>query len=171
MSKQILIASLAALIVTVAVAGCGSSDKSSTATGTKGSAAAKPTDTGESDADKGDKGDEEEEAKSACKEPATSKPTGLPSSFPEPAQLTVTAVHKEGPTTEVEGYLSADFPEAYTSYGAAVTKAGYTVLHKERDPHDAEINYQGASRQGQIALKENCTEEGVTRVRITSRPA
>jgi hypothetical protein len=170
MSKRILITGLAALIAAVAGAGCGSSDKSSTATGTKSSAAVKPADAGASDAAKGDTGDEEE-AKSACKEPATSKPTGLPSSFPEPARLTITAVRKEGPTTEVEGYVSADFPEAYTSYGAAVTKAGYTVLHKERDPHDAEINYQGAGRQGQIALKENCTEEGVTRVRITSRPA
>ena len=92
-------------------------------------------------------------------------------SFPKPAQLTITAVRKEGPTTEVDGYVSADFPEAYTSYGAAVTKSGYTVLHKERDAHDAEINYQGAGRQGQIALKENCSEEGVTRIHITSRPA
>src|SRR4051794_3383465 len=115
MSKRILIASLAALIAAVVGAGCGSSDKSSTATGTKSSAAAKPADTGASDADKGDTGDEEEEAKSACKEPATSKPTGLPSSFPEPARLTITAVRTEGPTTEVEGYVSADFPEAYTS--------------------------------------------------------
>src|SRR3954452_16707535 len=158
MSHRILIASIAALIAAV-VTGCGSSDTSSTSTGTKSSAAAKPTptDTGENDADKkeADKG-EEKEAKSTCKEAATSKPTGLPSSFPKPAQLTITAVRKEGPTTEVDGYLSADFPEAYTSYGAAVTKSGYTVLHKERDPHDAEINYQGAGRQGQIALKENC---------------
>src|SRR4051812_2604247 len=115
MSNRILIATIAALIAALVGIGCGSSDKSSTTTGAKSSAAAKatPTDTGEAETDTGEKdtgkGDEEEEAKSSCREPATSKPTGLPASFPKPEQLTITGVRKEGPTTEVDGYFSAEF--------------------------------------------------------------
>src|SRR4051812_22053661 len=170
MTSRILIAGIAVVIAAFVAAGFGSSDDTSATTGAKRSAAAKPTqtetDTAETEAD-ADAGGEGEEHASACRKPATSEATGLPASFPKPSAVMVTEVRKEGPTIEVDAYVSTDFPEAYAGYGAAVTKAGYTVLHKERDAHDAEINYRGGGRQGQIALKENCSEKGVTRVHIT----
>jgi hypothetical protein len=135
--------------LTVAVAGCGGDKKDSGA-----------------DADQQTEG-----AKIACKAPATAKPTGLPAAFPVPGELTITEVRKDGPTNVVDGYWSSGLDEAYREYQDQVTEAGYTVLDKEKDAHDAEIAYKGSNRTGQIALRDNCTEGETTRVHITNRPA
>jgi hypothetical protein len=163
---------IVALVFALFAAGCGDSDEDSA----KGTGAAATTTSAGEDADAESEESEEEnakeseEAKSACKTAATSEATNLPDSFPLPAGVTLTKVEKEGPTTVAEGYWEVDLDKAYDDYGAAVEKAGYTVLAKEHEAHDAEINYEGDKRQGQIALRETCSESDTTRVRITNRP-
>jgi hypothetical protein len=170
---------IVALMLALFAAGCGDDDSA-----TSGGAAATTTATKDADAESSEseeekaKESEEEKAKDAeeegekapCKADATSEATGLPDSFPLPDGVTITKVEKDGPTTVLEGYWAVDLDEAYDEYGIAVEKAGYTVLAKEHEAHDAEINYKGAKRQGQIALRETCSESETTRVRITNRP-
>jgi len=120
----------------------------------------------------GGEGEKESEgAKTACKAAALTKPTGLPAAFPVPGELTFTQAQKDGPTVVVDGYWTADLDEAYKEYKDEVEKAGYTVTSDEKEEDDAEINYKGSGKVGQIALKENCTEDGTTRVHVTNRPA
>jgi hypothetical protein len=105
-----------------------------------------------------------------CKEPKTTKSTGLPATFPLPGELTITEVRKDGPTNVVDGYWASGLDEAYEEFEAAVDKAGYQVLFKEKEEHDAEISYKGSNRSGQIALRDTCTEDDTIRVHITNRP-
>ena len=84
--------------------------------------------------------------------------------------MTVTKVEKEGPTNVVEGYWETDLDAAYERVRGGGRQGGYTVLAKEHEEHDAEINYEGEERQGQIALRETCSESDTLRVRITNRP-
>jgi hypothetical protein len=114
---------------------------------------------------------ESEGAKTACKTAATTQPTGLPAAFPVPGELTFTEVRKDGPTNVVDGYWSSGIEEAYKEFKDQVEQAGYTILFTEQEEHDAEISYQGSGRTGQIALRDDCTEDETTRVHITSRPA
>lgn len=117
-------------------------------------------------------GDKESEgAKTACKAAATTKPTGLPAAFPVPGELTFTQATKDGPTVVVDGYWTAGLDETYNEFKDQVEQAGYTVTSSEKEDHDAEINYKGSGRVGQIALKDNCSESDTTRVHITNRPA
>jgi len=118
----------------------------------------------------GDKDKESEGAKAPCKAAALTTPTGLPAAFPAPGELTFTKAQKDGPTVLVDGYWTADLDKAYKDYKDQVEKAGYTITHDEKDEHDAEINYTGSGKAGQIALKDNCTESDTTRVHITNRP-
>ena len=130
-----------AAAITVVVAGCGSSGSAS----------------------EGDR--------TACKAPAATQKTGLPAAFPIPGELTITRSRKDGPAVVVDGYWSADLTAAYTEYRDQVARAGYDVLFDEHEAHDAEISYRGSGRTGQIALRDDCTEAGTTRVHITNRPA
>jgi hypothetical protein len=117
-------------------------------------------------------GDEESEgAKTDCRAAATSTPTGLPAAFPEPGELTVTEVRKDGPTIVVAGYWASGLDEAYDEFKDQVAQAGYDILFTEKEEDDAEISYKGSGRTGQIALREDCSEDDTTRVHITSRPA
>jgi hypothetical protein len=113
---------------------------------------------------------ETEGAASACRAAATSKATGLPTSFPIPGELTFTNVHQDGPTIVVDGYWASGLDEAYKEYHDRVTEAGYAILFNEKEEHDAEISYKGSGRTGQIALRDDCSESDTTRVHITSRP-
>jgi hypothetical protein len=167
---------LVAVMVALFAAGCGD-DEEPTTSGAAGTTATAEGESAGSE-DEGDESEEErereeeerEEAKTACKADATSKATGLPDSFPLPAGVTVTKVEREGPTNVVEGYWEVDLDTAYEEYGQEVEKAEYTVLAKEHEAHDAEINYRGEERAGQIALRETCSESDPIRVRITNRP-
>jgi hypothetical protein len=113
----------------------------------------------------------EEGARTACKAPALSGETGLPAAFPIPGELTLTQTRKDGPSTVVDGYWTADLNEAYEKYKDQVEQAGYTILFDEKEEDDAEISYKGSGRTGQIALREDCSESDTTRVHITNRPA
>jgi hypothetical protein len=171
MTRRLAAALAAIFTLAVLAAGCGSSSSSSSSTGTNGGSneptttMAKPI----AEADKGKEADKGERKKSSCKAPAAAK-TGLPSSFPSPAKLTITGSAKEGPTTIAQGYWSGGLDGAYVALKAAVTGAGYQLGHTEKDEHDSEIEYEGGGREGQIALRETCTEQGLLRVRISSRP-
>ena len=114
---------------------------------------------------------EAEGARTECKAAATSTPTGLPAAFPVPGELTVTKASKDGPTVVVDGYWASGLDEAYTEFKDGVARAGYQVLFTEKEEHDAEISYKGSNRTGQIALRDDCTEDETTRVHITNRPA
>jgi hypothetical protein len=147
---------IATLALAMLAPGCGGSDKKSAGGGTTESTAAAK---------------ESEGANTACKAPATTKPTGLPAAFPVPGELTVTQVRKDGPTIVVDGYWTAALDEAYTEFSDQVGQAGYKVLFTENEHKDAEISYKAGNRSGQIALRDDCTEDDTTRVHITNRPA
>ena len=51
-----------------------------------------------------------------------------------------------------------------------VCDAGYKVLRKEKEEDDAEIEYQGGGKTGQIALRNSCGESDKIAVNITNRP-
>jgi hypothetical protein len=117
------------------------------------------------------KGKEEAEGNaSACRQAATNAATGFPAGFPKPGELTITSVHRDGPTRVIDGYWTAGLDEAYREYKDEVERAGYDVLFTEKEEHDAEISYKGEGRSGQIALRDDCSESDTTRVHITSRP-
>jgi hypothetical protein len=141
--RQIALAGLLGLVIALVAASCGG-DKTSEAS---------------------------EGAKTACKGPATSQPTGLPAAFPVPGELTFTEIRKDGPTNVVDGYWTAGIDEAYEEFKDQVEQAGYTILFNEKEEHDAEISYKGSGRTGQIALRDDCSESDTTRVHITNRPA
>ena len=144
--RRIGLAMLLGLVAAIAAAGCGKAEQSS--------------------------GGESESSKAPCKAAATrSKPTGLPAAFPVPGELTFTEVRKEGPTNVVDGYWTAGIDEAYKEFKDQVEQAGYTILFDEKEEHDAEISYKASGRTGQIALRDDCSEEDTTRVHITNRPA
>ena len=161
---------LVALMVAMFAAGCGDDDEPGSS-GAAATTATADTDSAESEEEKAKEAEEEnKEAGIPCKVAATSEATGLPDSFPLPDGVTITNVDKDGPTTVVEGYWGVDLDKAFEEYEAAVEKASYTVLKTDHEAHDAEINYKGAKRQGQIALRETCSESDTIRVRITNRP-
>jgi hypothetical protein len=120
----------------------------------------------ESEAEK----EQSEGARTACTAPAAAGQTGLPAAFPLPGELTITEVRKDGPTIVVDGYWTSGLEEAYHEYKDAVDQAGYTVTDSEKEERDAEVNYAGSKRTGQIALRDNCSESDTTRVHITNRP-
>jgi hypothetical protein len=112
-----------------------------------------------------------EGSRAVCTTTATTEATGLPASFPQPAEVTYTSVHQDGPTKVVEGYWTAGIDEAYKEYKDQVEQAGLTILFDEKEEHDAEISWKGSGRTGQIALRDDCSESDTTRIHITNRPA
>lgn len=113
----------------------------------------------------------EERARTACKVEATTQATGLPASFPQPAEITYTAVRQDGPTKVVDGYWTAGLDEAYAEFKDQMEQAGFDVLFGEKENRDAEISWKGNGRTGQVALRDDCSESDTTRVHITNRPA
>jgi hypothetical protein len=114
---------------------------------------------------------ESEGTRTACKAEATTQTTGLPASFPQPGEVTYTAVRQDGPTKIVDGYWTAGLDEAYKEYKEQIEQAGFDILFDEKEEDDAEISWKGSGRTGQVALRENCSEDDTTRVHITNRPA
>jgi hypothetical protein len=123
------------------------------------------------DDDKSSEGGESEGAKTACKADALSGSTGLPAGFPVPGELTLTKTRKDGPTTVVDGYWEASIQEVHDEYKQQIEAAGYQVLFDEVEEHDSEISYKGEGKTGQVAIREDCTEDGTMAVHITNRPA
>ena len=108
--------------------------------------------------------------RSPCRAEPLGGETGLPASFPRPDEFVVTGSKRQGPTQVVDGFWEAGLEDAYREFREAVEAAGYDVTFDEIEAHDAEVGYAGSGRSGQIALRDHCTEDGVTLVRITNRP-
>src|SRR3954452_24367969 len=164
MYRRVIGAAILVFAVALLAAGCGSSDKKDSSAAPATTQQSQSTET---DTDAG----QPESARIACKKPATAKSTGLPAAFPVPGELTVTEVRKDGPTVVVDGYWTSGLDEAYKEWQEQLERAGYQVLFKEHEEHDAEISYRGSGKTGQIALRDDCTEGETTRVHITNRPA
>jgi len=113
---------------------------------------------------------EGDEAQIECRADAFDGDLGLPQSFPEPAEFTATESNQEGPTRVVIGYWESDLEEAYNEWKDMVEEAGFNITFDEIEEHDAEVAYEGNGRTGIIQLRDKCTEDEVTYVRITSRP-
>jgi hypothetical protein len=120
-------------------------------------------------------GSKEDKDKEAAGKPCGAAPAAmsgtpsLPAQFPSPSEVTYTSSKKEGPTTVLGGYFAGDLDAAYDAYkGALSGKSGYNVTHAEHDPDDAEVNFAGHSKSGQVALKESCRDR--TSLTITARP-
>ena len=110
------------------------------------------------------------EERITCRADAFNGDLGLPANFPKPPEFTATDSRQEGPTRVVEGYWESRLEEAYREWKDMVEEAGFDVTFDEMEEHDAEVAYKGSGRTGLIALRDRCTEDEVTYVRITSRP-
>ncbi|HEY8647353.1 MAG TPA: hypothetical protein VIL77_15900 [Gaiellaceae bacterium] len=142
----------------LAVAGCGKSDaekKSEAAAAASGSGRGTIT----------------------CEGSATSKPTGLPSDFPQPDAVIYVNATKNGPTVVVDGYSTESLEGMYVEYKDRVNEAGYKVEFSEleKDRGDSEVAYKtpGAnSTEGIVALRggSSCANGNVS-VHITNRPS
>lgn len=118
----------------------------------------------------GDK--DKENLKKAC-DPApaamATKPT-LPAGFPDAPGITYTGVRKDGPSTVASGYLNETLSPAHEAYAKAIKRAsGFAVTKEEQDEADAEVNFSGNGRSGQVKLVQACKSR--TNVTVTIRPA
>jgi hypothetical protein len=118
----------------------------------------------------GESEDEGEEGAAVACEGTAITATELPSSFPKPEGVTYTETSEAGPSHVVDGYYEGDLQDAYDGYKEAFEGAGYKILFDEIEDHDSEVSYEGEGRTGQVALRENCEEEGRISVHITNRP-
>jgi hypothetical protein len=112
----------------------------------------------------------DEGARIACRADAFKGDPGLPAKFPMPGEFVVTESTMEGPTRVVIGYWESGLDEAYREWKDRVEEAGFNVTFDELEDRDSEVAYEGSGRTGIIQLKDRCTEDEVTYVRITSRP-
>lgn len=109
--------------------------------------------------------------------PATSPCSGTPSaiaapslpSFPALSGVSFTGTQTAGPTTIVEGFASRDLQSVYDQMSGAFSQGGYSVTKKEKDAHDAEVNFSGNDTTGSVKLIDECL--GRVSVSIKIRPA
>jgi hypothetical protein len=113
---------------------------------------------------------EEGEARVACTGTDLSS-VKLPAGFPKPDGVVYTEQTTAGPTEVVDGYYEGGLESAYDGYKDSFDAAGYDILFDEIEEHDAEVSYRGEGRSGQVALRDECEEEGRISVHVTSRPA
>ena len=111
-----------------------------------------------------------EGARVTCRADAFKGDVGLPPKFPMPAEFVVTGSTQEGPTRVIVGYWESGLDEAHNEWRDRVKEAGFVVTFDELEDHDSEVAYKGSGRTGIIQLRDRCTEDEVTYVRITSRP-
>ena len=112
-----------------------------------------------------------------CEGSATSKPTGLPSGFPQPDAVTYVKASTNGPTVIVDGYSTESLEGMYVEYKDRINEAGYKVEFSEieKDRGDSEVAYKTSgknSTEGIVALRggSSCANENVS-VHITNRPS
>ena len=123
----------------------------------------------------GEKVEEEEgvasqAAKAACTGSALADDVSLPASFPEPSEVTYVTSEQQGPTHVVDGRYEGELGDAYEAYKDGLSTNGYSVTDSEQEDDDAEVAWEGQGRSGQVALREECGEEGTLWVHITDRP-
>jgi hypothetical protein len=117
----------------------------------------------------GNEDKEKQVAEKACPTPpaAMSGTPSLPTGFPQPAEVTYTGQVAKGPTSVVKGYFAGDIDEAYNTYKDSF-KDPFEVEGSEHEAIDAEIEFKGSDKEGQVKLLQTCKER--TRVTITVRP-
>ena len=119
---------------------------------------------GDKDKDK-DKG---EGAQACLQTPAPIADPKFPSGFPDIGDVTWTASQTAGPTQVITGYTGDALDDLYRENKERFAEGGYKVTKSERDPHDAEVNFEGPNNTGQVALADEC--QGRRSVRVTIRP-
>lgn len=92
----------------------------------------------------------------------------FPALFPQINDFTWTSSQKAGPSLIVQGYSGDALEDIYREMQDNFETRGYHVVKKERDPHDAEVNFSGAQNEGQVRLSEEC--QGRTALTLTIRP-
>jgi hypothetical protein len=96
----------------------------------------------------------------------SAQPT-LPSGFPQPAEVTYTGQVAKGPTSVVKGYFAGDIDAAYNTYKNAFQDP-FEVEKSEHEEVDAEIEFKGSDKEGQVKLLQTCKDR--TSVTLTIRP-
>jgi hypothetical protein len=94
------------------------------------------------------------------------RPT-LPTGFPSPDQVTYTGQVAKGPTSIVKGFFDGDIDEAFDTYKNAFADP-FEVEDSEHEEVDAEIEFKGSGKEGQVKLLQTCKER--TTVTLTIRP-
>ena len=94
----------------------------------------------------------------------------LPTGFPTPEEVTYTGQVAKGPTSVVKGYFAGDIDKAFDTYKNAFEAESppYQVEKSEHEAVDAEIEFKGSGKQGQVKLLQTCKER--TSVTLTIRP-
>ena len=82
----------------------------------------------------------------------------LPTGFPQPAEVTYTGQVAKGPTSVIK---------AYNSYKDSF-KDPFEVEDSEHEAVDAEIEFKGSGKEGQVKLLQKCKDR--TTVTLTIRP-
>jgi hypothetical protein len=110
-------------------------------------------------------------AGAACGEvsPALSGAPALPKGFPAVDSVIYTKNAHDGPTESVSGYLPGEVADAFAAFRSAIRSAsGYTVTKSKQGAVDAEVDFAGGSKTGQVKLVQLC--KGRTGVTITASP-
>jgi hypothetical protein len=98
---------------------------------------------------------------------AMSGQPALPTGFPTPEEVTYTGQVAKGPTSVVKGYFDGDIDKAYDTYKNAFEDP-FEVEGSEHEAVDAEIEFKGGGKGGQVKLLQRCKER--TSVTLTIRP-
>lgn len=116
------------------------------------------------------------ESRKALTKPCSAPPAKLrsvpaiPGKFPVPLAMTIVSVQNEGPTTVVGGFIQKKIGPARETFSTAIKGAsGYSVTKEEQDALDAEVNFSGKGKSGQVKMVQECASRST--VRITIRPA
>ena len=115
---------------------------------------------------------EKENLKKACPgAPARMQsPPKLPGGFPHAPGIAYISVQKEGPATVAAGFMNEKIGPAHEAYSQAISGAsGFSITKEEQDAADAEVNFSGNGRSGQVKMVQVCKSR--TNVTITIRPA
>jgi hypothetical protein len=91
----------------------------------------------------------------------------LPPGFPRPAEVTYTGEATKGPTSVVKGYFDGDVDKAFSTYKDSF-KDPFAVTDSEHEEVDAEIEFKGSGKEGQVKLLQTCKDR--TNVTLTIRP-
>lgn len=150
MSARALRLIVLAIVAGLLLAACGGSDKKASSTEAESAVSA--------------------EATAACDGTALSGDPKLPAKFPKLDKTTYVSTTPTGPSQIVDGYYEGSVKDAHDDYMQALKTAGFDILFDELEAHDSEVSWKGSSRTGQVALREECGQDGRSYVHITSRP-
>jgi hypothetical protein len=115
----------------------------------------------------GDKEKQAAEKDCGTPPPAMSGTPALPTGFPSPAEATYTGQVAKGPTSVVKGYFAGDIDKAFSTYKGSF-KDPFAVTGSEHEEFDAEIEFKGSGKEGQVKLLQACKDR--TSVTLTIRP-